>query len=92
MTSDEITLICTLIKNKYIGKEIGDIFDGIQNPYIKFDDLIINRGGLGTNLCTLIWPSNYDVLIYRKMFNGFEFMNRGCFLKEHIQTKDFDEA
>lgn len=57
MTSDEITLICTLIKNKYIGKEIGDIFDGIQNPYIKFDDLIINRGGLGTNLCTLIWPS-----------------------------------
>ena len=89
---NEITIICTLIKNKYIGKKIGEVFEGIQNPHLLFDDLLLVRGGLGTKLVTLIWPNNYDMLIYRKMYNEFEFVNRACFLNEHIETKDFNEV
>lgn len=91
MTNSEVELICSLIKVKYSGKTIGDVFPGIQSPNTKFDDLIFVRGGLGTNIVTLIWPRDVGMLIYRKQHSEFEFSNCGVFLKDHIDLNDFDE-
>lgn len=92
MTQIESILICTMIKNKYSGKTVGEVFPDIILPNTKFDDLKCVLGGLGlpNGYMTFMHPNSFSGLVYRKRYNGMdtEFTNYMVFLKDHIDVQD----
>lgn len=75
MTRIETILICSMIKEKYREKTLGEVLPNIRKNHsnIKFNDCFVIGSGLSVNgLISIVWPVTKDEVCYHKNFYGFE--------------------